>query len=162
MIICFLRHGKADPPDAVPDEQRQLLDQGRRDIQAVAATWRRLQLQPDVILTSPRQRSLDSAQLFGAAFGLQPVIAKELAPGKEWTDVAALLERHRPRSVLVLVGHEPALSRSVQYLTGANAIVLKEGGICCVELPRGTQQGSGALTLLIDPRTLGDASTSSH
>ena len=160
MIICFLRHGKADSPDSMPEEQRQLLEQGRRDIEAVATAWRRLRLRPDAIITSPRKRSVDSAELFGAPFGLQPMIAAELVPGAEWADVAALLERNRHHSVVVLVGHEPALSRSVQYLTGAKAVLLKEGGMCCVELSHTVEQSSAALTLLIDPGTCDDGGTS--
>ena len=152
MIVCFLRHGKADPPDKVADEQRQLLEQGRRDIRAASKVWRRMQIQPDAVLTSPRQRSVDSASLFAEGFGLQPAIANELAPGAAWSDLAGLLERHLHHTALVLVGHEPALSRSVEYLTGAKAIVLREGGICCVELRGGIEQASAGLMLLLDPK----------
>lgn len=153
MIVCFLRHGKADPPDRVEDEKRQLLEEGRRELRSAATIWRRLALQPSMVLTSPRQRSIDSAQLFAEGLGLSlaPTVAEELSPGAEWRDFMTLLDRYADHATLVFVGHEPDLSTAVERMTGSNDVRLGEGGLCCVELEKGPRAATGILILLLDP-----------
>jgi phosphohistidine phosphatase SixA len=152
-IICFLRHGKADPPKSVPDEDRQLLNEGRRELRAAATVWRKLGIRPMAVFTSPRQRSIDSAQLFIEAIGvkLRPSVSNVLAPGAQWRDFKQLLRDCAADKTVVFVGHEPDLSGAIMHLTGAANIRLKEGGLCCVEVSRAARKGSGVLTLLLDP-----------
>ena len=63
-----------------------------------------------------------------------------------WTDFAAALSDHPGRERFLLIGHEPALSRSVESLTGATEVRLREGGLCCVELAEAIEPGAGVLT----------------
>ena len=153
MLVCFLRHGKADPLGSKPDEQRELLDEGRQQLRAAAATWRRLNLQPTAVLTSPRQRAIDSARLFieGLGVDLKPTVAEELAPGAAWSAFDARLADQPADGTVVFVGHEPDLSSAARQLSGTHAIRLREAGLCCVELPEGVALGTGILTLLVDP-----------
>jgi phosphohistidine phosphatase len=152
VLVCFLRHGKADPRSK-PDEQRQLLDEGREQLRSAASTWRRLNLRPDVVVTSPRQRSIDSAQLFivGIGVDLVPTIAAKLAPGAEPDAFVSLFAGQPDDATVVFVGHEPDLSEAAEYLSGATAIRLREGGLVCLELRAGVKAGSGVLTTLLDP-----------
>jgi phosphohistidine phosphatase len=152
VLVCFLRHGTADPRSK-PDEQRQLLPQGREQLQAARTTWRRLKLRPDAVVTSPRQRSIDSAQLFidGVGVNLVATIAAELGPGAEPDVFVSLLADQPEDATVVFVGHEPDLSEAAQYLSGAAAIRLREGGLVCLELRAGVKPGSGILSTLLDP-----------
>lgn len=153
MIVCFLRHGKSHPPGSVPDEERQLLDEGREQLRGAGPTWRRLGIRPVAVFTSPRQRSIDSAQLFieGVGLKLRPTVSAALAPGAQWRDFRKLLKDRRVHEALAFVGHEPDLSAAVAHLTGATRVRLQEGGLCCVEVLPSARKGSGVLTVLLDP-----------
>lgn len=153
VILCFLRHGKSDPPGSVPDEERQLLDEGRKELRAAATIWRRLGIRPVAVFSSPRQRSIDSAKLYiqGVGVRLRPTVSSALAPGAQWRDFKKLLEDHRVHEALAFVGHEPDLSAAIAHLTGATSVRLREGGLCCVEAPPSARKGSGVLTVLLDP-----------
>lgn len=152
MLVCFLRHGKADPRSK-PDEQRQLLDEGRQQLQSAASTRRRLGSGHTSSSARHGKRSIDSARLFmeGIGIDLEPTIADELAPGATWGVFAALLARQPSDATVVFVGHEPDMSDAAEGITGSHAIRLMEGGLCCVEVEDGRRSGSGVLTVLLDP-----------
>ncbi|MGH2377137.1 MAG: SixA phosphatase family protein [Candidatus Limnocylindria bacterium] len=152
MILYFLRHGKADPMDSKPDEVRQLTDEGRAALRAAAPYWKALGVKPDVVLTSPRQRAIDTATLFIAGVGLAgaAVADEHLAPDAKWPEIARAIAPHGAAGSVMLVGHEPDLSRSVKHLTGA-AVRLREGSVCRVEFRGSPEPGTGEITLLLDP-----------
>jgi phosphohistidine phosphatase len=155
VILYFLRHGKAghhDPSDA-NDDDRELTDAGRAELQAAAPVWRRMNLRPDVILASPLPRALQTAEEFAAGIGSthEPVIVDALRPGADWADMAQALAAHRDARRVMFAGHEPDLSRAVQLLTGARAVRMRKGGLACVEFPGIPEPGAGELAWLLDP-----------
>lgn len=152
MILYFLRHGRADPLGSTPDEARQLTDAGRLALRAAAPHWTALGVRPDVVISSPRQRAVDTAALFIAGLRLpgRPVADKRLAPGATWPDMALAIAPFAEATSVLLVGHEPDLSRSIEHLTGAS-VRLREGGLCRVEFRGGPDPGAGTITLLLDP-----------
>lgn len=136
-----------------PDEARQLTDEGKAALRAAATYWKALGVKPDVVLTSPRQRAIDTAALLIAGVGL-PVAAvavEQLAPGARWPDMARAIVPYAAAGSVMLVGHEPDLSRSIKLLTGAASVRLREGGLCRVEFRGSPEPGSGEITLLLDP-----------
>lgn len=160
MILYFLRHGKAgqgDPSDPT-DDARELTDTGAAELRAAAPLWRRLNLRPDVILSSPLPRALQTAELFAA--GIQsshdPVVDDRLRPGAEWADLAQSLATHRDARRVLFVGHEPDFSIAIQELTGARAVRMRKGGLACVEFPGIPEPGAGELAWLLDPDLYGD------
>jgi phosphohistidine phosphatase len=157
MVLFFLRHGKADPRD-VEDEARQLTEAGRTALRAAAPLWRRLDLRADLVISSPRQRAIDSAELFidGAALGSELVVDERLAPGARWPDLAMALAEHADARRVVFVGHEPDLSSSIVLLTAAASIRLGEGGLCRVEFSGGPEAAAGEISLLLDPELYSD------
>ncbi|HET9496894.1 MAG TPA: histidine phosphatase family protein [Candidatus Limnocylindria bacterium] len=160
MILYFLRHGKAgqgDPSDPT-DDARELTDTGAAELRAAAPLWRRLNLRPDVILSSPLPRALQTAELFAA--GIQsshdPVVDDRLRPGADWADLAQSLATHRDARRVLFVGHEPDFSIAIQELTGARAVRMRKGGLACVEFPGIPEPGAGELAWLLDPDLYGD------
>jgi phosphohistidine phosphatase len=152
VILYFLRHGQSDPLGSKPDEARQLTEPGRAALRAAGPIWSRLAIKPDVVLSSPRQRAIETAELFIAGVGPSPTSLDErLAPGARWEDLLKAIEPHAGAASIVLVGHEPDFSRMIGQLTGAASVKLREGGICGVELRWPPEPGSGQLTLLLDP-----------
>ena len=89
VILYFLRHGKAGEPRA--DERRRRVSsrrRGRDALRAAAPLWRRLNLRPDVVLSSPLPRALQTAELLCEAVGGTPIVDDRLRPGASWADLA--------------------------------------------------------------------------
>jgi phosphohistidine phosphatase len=153
LILYFLRHGKAGQPRAHNDDARELTSRGVSALHAAAPLWRRLDLRPDVVISSPLPRALQTAELFVEGVGLRepPMVDDRLRPGASWGDLASAAAEHSDAQRVMFVGHEPDLSAAVAELTGASSIRLRKGGLAAVELPGAPEAGSGELTLLIDP-----------
>jgi phosphohistidine phosphatase SixA/ADP-ribose pyrophosphatase YjhB (NUDIX family) len=154
VILYFVRHGNAgDGSMGADDDQRQLTTAGVEALRAAALLWRRLNLRPDVVLTSPLPRSLQTAELLVAGLGLRepPVVDERLRPGAAWGDLARAMAAHPQARRLMYVGHEPDLSRAVGLLTGAGSVRMRKGSVACVEFPGVPEPGAGELAWLIDP-----------
>ena len=109
MELYFLRHGEADWPNwTKPDDDRPLTDFGKKEVRQVAKFLDRLKLRPDLVVTSPLPRALQTAKI--AAEHLKAKLREDgsLAPGFGMSELRIVLKRHRSK-VLMLVGHEPSL-----------------------------------------------------
>ena len=64
MELYFLRHGEADWPNwTKPDDDRPLTDFGKKEVRQVAKFLDRLKLRPDLVVTSPLPRALQTAKI---------------------------------------------------------------------------------------------------
>ncbi len=146
MEIYLLRHGEAVQLGAsgeAADFDRPLTPEGKRVVRCVARAMRAMQLQFDSILTSPFVRAQQTAEIVAKTLKAQRivVVANELGSTPAQTTHRALINRIRqlkppPASVLV-VGHEPYLSRLAAVLLSgdaATAIELKKAGLCKLSL----------------------------
>jgi phosphohistidine phosphatase len=133
-VIWLLRHGDATN-DAPDDASRPLTDNGERQARAAGAALAALGESIDVCLTSPKLRALQTAHLACAALGLEPEVDESLRGGD--FDPAAVAAG---RGGVLLVGHEPDLSRAIQVATGGH-VEMKKGGLAAIE-------GSTLLALL--------------
>ena len=158
MILYFLRHGDAGQHSmASDDDQRPLTPAGAEALRAAAPLWRRVNLRPDVVITSPLPRAVATADLLVSGIGLerQPVADPRLAPGASWADFAQTMTDLTDARRVMFVGHEPDLSRAICLLTGAAAVRLRKGGVACVEFPGVPEPGAGELAWLLDPDLYG-------
>jgi phosphohistidine phosphatase len=154
VIVYFLRHGKADQGSAAPDDdERTLTAAGTEALRAAAPLWRRINLRPDLVISSPLRRALQTAELLVAGLGLSdpPVVDDRLRPGADWADLARAMTAHPGARRVMFVGHEPDLSSAVCLLTGAAAVRLRRGAIACLEFPGVPEPGGGELAWLLDP-----------
>lgn len=151
MILYFLRHGKAGSPRPSDDDARALTGKGEAALRDAAPLWRRLNLRPDVVLSSPLPRALGTAELFCDAVGGSPTVDDRLRPGAGWGDLARAMAEHPDARRVMFVGHEPDLSSAVALLTGASSIRMRKGGLACVEFYGIPEPGAGELAWLIDP-----------
>jgi phosphohistidine phosphatase len=151
VILYFLRHGDAGPARAGDDDGRILTDAGESALRAAAPLWRRLNLRPDLVLSSPLPRALRTAELACAAVGGSPVSDERLRPGASWGDMArAMAERGDARRVL-FVGHEPDLSSAVVELSGAASVRMRKGGMACLEFYGIPERGGAEIAWILDP-----------
>ncbi len=151
MILYFLRHGKAGSPRAIDDDDRELTANGVAALRSAAALWRRLNLRPDVVLTSPLPRASRTAELFCEAVGGSPVSDDRLRPGARWADLAQAMAAHRDARRVMFVGHEPDLSSAVAELSGAASVRMRKGGLACLEFYGIPEPGGGEIAWLLDP-----------
>ena len=153
MRILFLRHAEAVEAEIFPgnDVQRPLTAKGRKDAARMGDYLRALKLKPDVLLTSPAVRAVDTAQ---HAFGRDRAdIDPRLAPGASVNAFRRIIREHVSREVLLLVGHEPDLSSAIGALIGSNAAAIKLSKGACACLKR-HDDGRFELRWLIGPGQL--------
>src|ERR1044072_9898145 len=135
MKLFFLRHGEADWPNwKKPDDERPLTKRGKREMRDVAKFLDRLKVRPELIVTSPLPRAVQTAEV--AADYLKAKLRKDetLAPGFDRSDLRTVVKRHGD-TVLMLVGHEPDFTNIISGLTGA-CLKLSKAGIALVEVDR--------------------------
>lgn len=160
MILYFLRHGTAGSAPAHDDDARELTEDGVRALEAAAPLWRRLNLRPDAVLTSPLPRARQTAELLCRAIGGRPVEDERLRPGAGWGDFARAMAAHADARRLMFVGHEPDLSSTIALLTGASSVRMRKGGLACVEFYGVPEPGAGELAWLLDPDLYADPGAS--
>ena len=153
MRILLLRHAEAVDAGAFPgnDLQRPLTPKGRRDARRMGGYLRTLDVVPEVIVSSPAVRTMETA---AQAFGKDAATTEAaLAPGASVAAIRRILHAHRDRAVLVLVGHEPDFSTAIASLIGspAAAIKLSKGACACL---KGQPGERFELRWLVGPRQL--------
>jgi phosphohistidine phosphatase len=118
--LYILRHGPAeDHASTGRDFDRALTPAGRERVRSVARALREADEMPEVIVSSPLVRAIQTAEIVAAAAGKTAAVEVrgELSPG---TDARPLVREkvaaNAPR--VMLVGHEPDLTDLVDRLTG--------------------------------------------
>lgn len=155
MILYFLRHGKAGESPSTDDGARELTESGVAALRAGAPLWRRLNLRPDLILSSPLRRARQTADLLCEAIGGAPIVDSRLAPGASWGDLARAMAAQPDARRVLFVGHEPDLSRAIVKLTGAASVRMRTGSLACLEFYGVPEPGGAEIAWLIDPDLYG-------
>ena len=140
MQLYFLRHGEADWPGwTKPDDERPLTDFGKKEVRQVATFLNRLKVKPDLIVTSPLPRALQTAEI--AAEQLKTKLRQDeaLEPGFGISQLGTVLKRHSSK-VLMLVGHEPDFSSVISALTGG-FIKMSKAGVALIDFDPETEKG---------------------
>ena len=160
MEIIVLRHGIAlDPEEAkgmgLSDPERPLTAKGRQRTRAAAVGLRKaLAGSPvDTIVSSTYLRAQQTAEILLDYVDNPPLLeSNTLLPTAAVTELDAWLHARSPNSRLLLVGHEPHLSRWVSWsLTRKTDRLLsfKKAGSCMVEFPGPAEGGTGTLRWLL-------------
>ena len=118
-----MRHGQANDygPDG-SDHGRRLTDKGWEQSRAVGKLLGKLELLPDLVFCSPRNRAYETAAGVMDTAGVKgnPVAQEwlnfDLRPQSVMEELAALPDEVE---CVVLVGHEPTFSGMVAWLLGA-------------------------------------------
>jgi phosphohistidine phosphatase len=113
---------------------------------------------PDLILTSPFLRAVQTAELFAAQLGYsKQKIQKSdlLLPGAEPMQLFRQLAKDKELSVAFIIGHAPHLDDVIATAVGAKHHItsLKKAGVALVELTR-LVPPSGELVWLATPKLL--------
>ena len=161
MTFYVVRHAIAeDAPPGGDDASRRLTTEGRRKMRGVVRGLRIVGVEPDVILTSPLIRAVETADIVVA--GLRgapgPRSLDALTPDVAAEDTLKALRMFGRNQQVMVVGHEPNLSNVLALLlTGASdgmSIELKKGACAAVELTAFEPRGGAVLRWLLPPRAL--------
>ena len=126
-MIWLLRHGEAEDGEGKPDADRDLTEKGERQSSAAGQALKRLGVELDVCLTSPKVRAHRTATLACEVLGVDVGTDDRLAGGDfDPLEVAA------GRGEVMLVGHEPDFSQAVALATGSR-VKMKKGGIAAID-----------------------------
>ena len=126
-MIWLLRHGDAEDGEGKPDAERDLTEKGERQSRDAGKALKKLGVDLDVCLTSPKVRARRTAELACEALGA-PIEEDDRLAGGDFdpVDVAA------DRGDVMLVGHEPDFSQAVALATGSR-VKMKKGGIAAID-----------------------------
>lgn len=165
MILLVFRHGIAQEQSKDgADDSRTLSTVGERKTEEAARGLAELTDRPDVILTSPKTRAAQTAEILGRVFHRKPKMLDVLGHGDAGAIIRALA-RQRRRTVLI-VGHEPVLSELIAHLCfgkpplrthggDVSGIQLKKAGCAALRCPDRRRLVAGCeLLWLTTPRLL--------
>ena len=149
MLVYLVRHGLAietADPKCPPDPKRHLTPEGVKKTREAMAGLRALGAEPDVLLTSPYLRAVQSAELAADAlnYPIEKIKHSEaLLPGTPPAALFKELAKLRADEVMCF-GHAPHLDLALAAAMGLRAPItqLKKAGAACVEMetlnpPRG-------------------------
>ena len=163
MELYLIRHGIAEERcPGVTDEERALTQEGQQKTEKIAQRLKKLNLNFDLILTSPLVRARQTAEiLLAARVGLQIEESRHISPEGSLFDWVSqwFLAKDRPViGRLALVGHEPCLGEWAEILVWGEAkasLIVKKAGIIGVKIPdEGSPIGRSQMFWLTPPRYL--------
>jgi phosphohistidine phosphatase len=161
MELYILRHGLArDKEDWAPqdDRDRPLTGAGRSRTKDVANGLQDLGISFDRIITSPYRRALETAKIVSKVFDMKKQLERwsSLAVDGDPERLVRDLSRQKWRSVL-LVGHEPYLSRLISVLVAGNTgmiMNLKKAGLVKISSEKLRYGRCASLDWLMPPKIL--------
>jgi phosphohistidine phosphatase len=163
MNIYILRHGiAAEPgtPGIKTDAERPLIPKGEQRLEAAAEAMREMELSFDVIVSSPYLRAKQTAEIIAKNLKLQKklTLSNDLIPGGNPQALIQHLSELKPAPEnILLVGHEPYLSRLIALLATGDtkaAIDMKKGSLCKLEAEELEFGHCATLAWLLTPKQM--------
>lgn len=155
--LYLLRHAHAGNASewTGDDAKRPLSAKGRRQAERLGRYLAELRFEPDAVLTSPKLRALETAQVVADSLGVAVGIEERLAGGLDLRTVESIVSRDGGRQVM-LVGHDPDFSDICGELIGISSLHLKKGAVARVDTSMPLAQGAGTLRWLLPPEVIAD------
>lgn len=166
MNLYIFRHGLAaelgEPglPKDLKDADRPLTAKGKQKLWRTTEAMQAMEIKFDVVVSSPLLRAMQTAQIVTEAMSLRRklILTDSLAPAGSPKALIDQLNELGPRVKNVLiVGHEPYLSRLIALLVTGNttaALDLKKGGLAKLELKKLHYARCAMLAWLLAPKQL--------
>lgn len=160
MEIYILRHGIAEEAKAgQADAGRRLTAEGKQKLLRILACARKAGVQPEVLLSSPYKRAMETAGMAREQLKVErPIVGTEvLIPMERAEKVWDEIRIYKDASQLMVVGHEPQLSNVIAFLIGAPAgrVEMKKGAIARVDVESIGLRPSGVLVWLLTAKLAG-------
>jgi phosphohistidine phosphatase len=161
VTIYVMRHGDAEETSATgADADRQLTSAGKKKVIEIARGLKRLDVRPDVVLSSSLPRAMETATLAAEVLdkALEVGSLASLGPGYDAASTLEGLESYRGVASVMLVGHQPHLGELASLLmSGSDSVSplpFKKGGVACFEVDSLPPEGAGMLCWFMTPKQL--------
>lgn len=156
--LHLLRHADAGDPDAWQgsDDERPLSDTGRRQSERLAHFLADAGFRPDIIVSSPKLRALETARIVGERLQVKVMLDARLGDDASLSAVEGVLTSAGDVRRPVLVGHDPDFSALVSVLCGASGVPLRKAALARIDAERPLAAGGGLLRWLVPPDLLGN------
>lgn len=138
MILHLIRHAQAvERSREITEEHRWLSGRGRKRFRQVAAALRKLAIEPEAILTSPKIRAVQTADILAEAlrFAGEVQLVPAIAAGFDGLALRQLLVSRPAAAELVVIGHEPDCGLLVTALLRLDTpCLLSKGSVVTLEV----------------------------
>ena len=156
MEIYLLRHAIAEEArQGQRDSDRALTDMGREKLRRVLKRARAAGVKPDLIVSSPYRRALETAAAAAATLGYEGkvVTTQALIPNASPQDVWEEIRRHKEEAAILLAGHEPQMSALAAFLLNSPALVveMKKAGLIRMDCDQFGPQPRCVLKWMLTP-----------
>jgi len=161
MEIYLLRHGIAeDAAPGRPDAERALTAPGRQKLRRVLARAKEAKVEPDLILSSPYRRALETAEVAVESLGYRGKIVptETLVPNADPRDTWTEIRAYKSESSVLLASHEPLMSTLLAFLLNTPSLMVdfKKAALARVDCDRFGPEPHGTLKWMLTPATAGD------
>lgn len=157
MMCYFLRHGAAGDAQTWEgaDFDRALTSEGKKRIAREAKAIADLDLEIQLVVTSPLVRARQTAQIVVDELDLRDALVEDERVGLGFSKgrLGDILSDHPKVSAIMLVGHEPSMGQTIGDLIGGADIDFKKGSLACVDVASGPEL-RGRLVWLAAPKLL--------
>lgn len=154
--LFLLRHAHAGDPEKWqgPDAARPLSEKGRLAAERLGLFLADNGFAPDVILSSPMARALETARLVATPLERPVVVREELGEPLDLEALDRLLQAVGNPSRPVLVGHDPDFSMLAAELLGMAELPMRKGAMVRIDISPPLGPGRGVLRWLVPPDLL--------
>jgi len=154
MKVTVIRHANAqDVSSTGRDGDRSLLKKGREQAMSVAALMMRGGDLPDVVVSSPLLRCVETSKIITDRLNLPAVLTeRRLSCGMQPHEAMDVLRDYQEYEHVCLVGHEPDLSGLIASMLGltAHLVKMKKASVAHFSQVQ-LSTGRGLLEFLIPP-----------
>jgi phosphohistidine phosphatase SixA len=156
MLLHLVRHAHAGDPEAWdgPDAARPLSEKGRAQAERLGSYLADIAFRTDAVITSPKLRAAQTAELVAAHLGVKVELDDRLAGSLDLDTLEAVLADAQDPQRPVLVGHDPDFSELLASLCEAQNAPMRKGALARIEADRPLREGGGTLRWLIPPDAL--------
>jgi phosphohistidine phosphatase len=160
MTLYFLRHGDAIESTVLHDSERPLSELGQLQGAVAGRFLRSLNASMSLILASPFLRAQQMSAAVNQEIGGVPLSTSEyLTASSDPRQIVARLSQLSAQNVM-LVGHEPHLSKTISLLisgSAAQCVEMKKGSLACLELSAQVERAQAVLKWLLTTKQMESA-----
>ena len=144
MTLYLLRHAEAEVM-AASDSARRLTEKGEAQAERTGKFCRKHGIVPDMILTSPVTRALQTAKLVAKSLDAAELVEVPWAAcGMDPFQAVEEMQAYKKFSSVMLVGHQPDLGALAALLIGCDnvgALHVRKSLLCAIDVSRGFRHG---------------------
>jgi phosphohistidine phosphatase len=161
--LILVRHAKTEPlTDAESDFERQLKKRGHKDSRLVSDHLIGKRMVPEIIISSPASRALQTARIMAGAFSIPESEIKEVPFIYEGASVdeliATISELAGDKDSVMVVGHNPDIALMAIQFSGDNFFYFPTSATAIIGFSASEwsqiKSGQGRTELFVFPREL--------